>query len=190
MSIDRPAPAAITGLILAGGAGRRMGGADKGWVVYQGTPLIESVLARLTPQVDGILISANRTLERYAALGYPVVQDDSSDFQGPLAGILAGLAACPTPWLQLAPCDTPYFPDDLVHRLRSAARQLACTPVVNRREQWVFTLLHKDAHAPLQQLFAQGERTLGKVLSSLPLDLLQINALEPRDFLNINTRTG
>ncbi len=185
--MNPPAPAAITGLILAGGAGRRMGGADKGWVVYQGTPLIESVLARLAPQVDGILISANRTLERYAALGYPVVQDASSDFQGPLAGILAGLAACPTPWLQLAPCDTPCFPDDLVRKLRTAVRQSACTPVVNGRAQWVFTLLHKDVHAPLRKLFEQGERTLGRALSGLPLDLLQINAPESQDFLNINT---
>ncbi|TAK92149.1 MAG: molybdenum cofactor guanylyltransferase [Burkholderiaceae bacterium] len=179
--------ATVTGLILAGGAGKRMGGVDKGWVCHQGVPMIEAALARLTPQVGSILISANRSLERYAALGHPVVQDNSSDFQGPLAGILAGLSACQTPWLQVIPCDTPAFPSDLVQQLLAAVRHQACTPVVRGREQWTFTLLHRDCLLPLQQQFDQGVRTLGKALSALQLDLLPIEAENRQDFININT---
>ncbi len=113
-------PKDVTGLILAGGEGRRMGGVDKGWVLWHDRPLVVWVQERLRPQVGSLLISANRSLERYAALGLPVVRDDVPGFAGPLAGIAAGLAAAPTDWLVTAPCDSPLLPRDLVARFRSA----------------------------------------------------------------------
>lgn len=114
------AKTAITGLILAGGAGRRMGGVDKGLIEYRGRPLVEHVIERLAPQVSGLIISANRHLEQYRRYGFAVVDDGVADFPGPLAGLAAGLAACATDWLLCVPCDCPDLPDDLAVRLAAA----------------------------------------------------------------------
>lgn len=113
----------VTGLILAGGEGRRVGGADKGLLDWRGKPLVEHVIERLAPQVDALLISANRNLEDYMDFGYPVVTDATSERLGPLAGIEAGLRACATPWLVTCPCDCPRLPLDLVARLLAAATE-------------------------------------------------------------------
>lgn len=107
----------ISAIILAGGAGRRMGGQDKGLVKFHGVPLVAHVLARIQPQVDEILISANRNLDDYRALGYAVVADATDGFQGPLAGVLAGLHAARHAWVLTVPCDTPLLPADLVQQL-------------------------------------------------------------------------
>jgi molybdenum cofactor guanylyltransferase len=116
---------AITGLVLAGGRGQRMGGADKGLQVLQGRPLAAHVLARLAPQVGALAINANRHADTYAALGAPwhaqVLADTLPDYPGPLAGLLAGLAAARTDWLLAAPCDSPWLPDDLAAQLADAA---------------------------------------------------------------------
>jgi molybdopterin-guanine dinucleotide biosynthesis protein A len=116
---DFPPPQDITALILAGGMGSRMGGLDKGLQPYRGQPLVAHVLARMAPQVSGVLISANRNTEAYATYGYPVVADIHLGYAGPLAGIHAGLAACPTSLLATAPCDAPHLPLDLVARLHT-----------------------------------------------------------------------
>jgi molybdenum cofactor guanylyltransferase len=113
----------ITGLILAGGEGRRMGGADKGLLDYQGRPLVTHAIERLAPQVDTLLISANRNLDDYLDFGYPVVTDETDERLGPLAGLQAGLRACETPWLVACPCDCPKLPLDLVARLLAGAME-------------------------------------------------------------------
>src|SRR5512134_30781 len=103
--------AQITGLVLAGGRGERMGGADKGWVQYRGRPMIEWVVERFRPQVGQLLISANRNLERYAALAHVVADSDSGAtdaYAGPLAGVLAGLHCAQTDWIAIVPCDAPH----------------------------------------------------------------------------------
>lgn len=110
----------VTGLVLAGGRGTRMGGVDKGLQLLDGQPLAARALARLAPQVDALLLSANRNHAAYQALGAPVVSDASDAFSGPLAGILAGMQAAQTAWLCVVPCDAPFFPLDLVARLRTA----------------------------------------------------------------------
>ncbi|HDR8856112.1 TPA: molybdenum cofactor guanylyltransferase MobA [Burkholderia territorii] len=114
----------VTGLLLAGGRATRMGGADKGLQLLDGTPLALHVLRRLSPQVDEMLISANRNADRYAELGAPfdarIVPDDTPDFPGPLAGLLAGMRAARAPLVACSPCDTPYLPTDLVARLLAA----------------------------------------------------------------------
>jgi molybdopterin-guanine dinucleotide biosynthesis protein A len=115
--IDRDA---ITGLILAGGRGSRMGGVDKGLQTHQGIPLALHALLRLAPQVGSVMINANRNLAAYEAMGAPVWPDALPDFAGPLAGFLAGLEHCETPYLATLPCDSPNFPDDLVARLATA----------------------------------------------------------------------
>lgn len=114
----------ITGCLLAGGRGARMGGADKGLQSFQGLPLALHALQRLAPQVGPLLINANRNTETYVALGKPlnakVCADPLADYPGPLAGFMAGLAHCQTPWLLCVPCDTPLFPLDLAVQMMAA----------------------------------------------------------------------
>ena len=110
----------ITGLILAGGRGSRMGGADKGLQNHHGVPMAMHALMRLGPQVGQIIVNANRTLGAYESMGAPVWPDSLPDFPGPLAGFLTGLEHCETPYLVTVPCDSPNFPIDLVQRLARA----------------------------------------------------------------------
>ena len=109
----------ITGLVLAGGRGLRMGGADKGLLPWAGETLAAHALARLAHQVGPMAISANQHLEAYQALGVPVWTDEQA-FEGPLGGMVAGLGHCQTPWLLCVPCDAPFFPLDLAARLAGA----------------------------------------------------------------------
>ena len=111
----------ITGLVLAGGRGTRMGGVDKGLQKHGVVPLALHALMRLGPQVGQVMINANRNLGAYEAFGAPVWPDAVPDYAGPLAGFLAGLEHCETPWMATVPCDSPLFPDDLVLRLAAAA---------------------------------------------------------------------
>jgi molybdopterin-guanine dinucleotide biosynthesis protein A len=110
----------ITGLVLAGGRGRRMGGVDKGLQSHGGMPLALHALLRLSPQVGTVMINANRNLGAYESMGAPVWPDSLPDFAGPLAGFLTGLEHCETPYLVSVPCDSPDFPQDLVARLAQA----------------------------------------------------------------------
>ncbi|MDP1525284.1 MAG: molybdenum cofactor guanylyltransferase MobA [Rhodocyclaceae bacterium] len=154
----------VTGLILAGGAGRRMGGADKGLLDYQGRPLVAHVLERLAPQVDSLLISANRNQDIYAGFGYPLVSDDQPDYPGPLAGLAAGLAACPTEWLVCVPCDCPALPLDLVSRLWATAQDLFAAITVastGGRMQPTFQLCQRSLLPALLAYLASGERKVG-----------------------------
>ncbi len=114
---------AITGMILAGGRGSRMGGVDKGLQNFNGVPLALHTLLRLSPQVGEILINANRNLAAYEAFGVPVWPDATAslgEFAGPLAGFMTGLERCETPYLLAVPCDTPLFPADLAARMAAA----------------------------------------------------------------------
>jgi len=117
---DAIPPEHITGLILAGGRGSRMGGVDKGLQNHRGLPLALHAMLRLQPQVGHLMINANRNLGAYDSMGVPVWPDAIADYPGPLAGFLAGLEHCETPYLVTVPCDTPNFPADLVARLAAA----------------------------------------------------------------------
>ena len=97
----------VTGIILAGGEARRMGGNDKGLIPYVNQPLIAHVIHHLAPQVEQLLINANRNIERYQQFGYPVISDSLSGYQGPLAGMLAGMQMATTDYILTAPCDSP-----------------------------------------------------------------------------------
>lgn len=143
----------ITGLILAGGRGSRMGGVDKGLQSFRGLPLALHTLMRLSPQVGEVMINANRNLAAYESFGVPVWPDSLADYAGPLAGFLTGLERCETSWLLTVPCDTPLFPQDLAARLAQAADRegadiaMAAAPetddsgAVRVRTQPVFCLL-------------------------------------------------
>lgn len=151
----------VTGLILAGGEGRRVGGADKGLIEYHGKPLVAHVIERFSPQVDRLLISANRNLDTYRAFGYPVVSDAASERHGPMAGIAAGLAVCSTPWLAVVPCDCPALPADLVARLQAG---IGTAPLViavtSEGTQPTFLLCHRDLRPTIEARLATGEHKL------------------------------
>ncbi len=160
MNSPMPRPA-ITAVILAGGEGRRMGGRDKGWVEVEGRPLIAHVLAHLAPQVGAILISANREHARYAALGHPVISDETPGFHGPLAGIVTALAHVATPWLVTVPVDARAPAPDLVERLwQGAIARKARIAVANdgEREQPLFAIYAQSVSREVGQCFASGER--------------------------------
>jgi molybdopterin-guanine dinucleotide biosynthesis protein A len=154
--------AAITGLVLAGGRGSRMGGVDKGWLLFEGRPLVRHALDRLAPQVATLAISANRHLDDYLALGHPVWPDRSADFAGPLAGWQAALHAVDprhTPWLASVPCDLPRFPADLVARLAAGAAAAGATAayaVADGRAHPVCALLHTRLAPRLDAALAAG----------------------------------
>ena len=183
-----PAPAAITGLVLAGGRGQRMGGVDKGLQPWRGRPLVDHALARLAPQVREVMISANRNAAAYATRAARVLADASHDFPGPLAGILAGLRACATPWLMVVPCDSPQLPADLVARL---AQGLGGAPgaVVERgqRLEPVCCLLSTTLADDLERYLAEGGR---KVEGWVSLHANPVAFDRPEDasaFANVNT---
>jgi molybdenum cofactor guanylyltransferase len=158
----------ITGLILAGGRGSRMGGVDKGLQQHLGVPLALHALERLRPQVTALMLNANRNLPAYQAMGAPVYPDEITDYPGPLAGMLAGLSNCRTPYLVTVPCDTPNFPLDLVTRLADglasmdAAMATAYTLEDGRpRAQPVFCLLRASLRDSLSAFVESGERKTG-----------------------------
>lgn len=157
----------ITGLVLTGGRGTRMGGVDKGLMAWRGRPMVEHLLDRLTPQVGGVLINANRNVERYQAYGYPVLRDPWPDHRGPLAGILAGLEHMSTGWLLCVPCDAPNVPVDLAARLAAALTPTARASVADDgHPQPVFALLHRDLRAPLREFLAADGRVVIRWLES------------------------
>lgn len=159
----------ITGLILAGGKGSRMGGVDKGLQLHRGMALAEHALQRLRPQVASVLINANRNTAVYAAFGAPVLPDALPDQPGPLAGFLAGLTHCKTDYLVTVPCDTPNFPEDLVARLAQALADndadiaMAATQSADGVQvQPVFCLMKTHLKDSLIQFTASGQRKIDK----------------------------
>ena len=159
-SLNTLQPLPVCGVILAGGQGSRMGGQDKGWVVYQQQPLIKQIINRLAPQVTDLIINANRNLEDYSALGYPVIPDLEAGFHGPLMGILSGLKASTQEWTLFVPCDGPFVPKDLALRLYQAATEQACDIAVasdGEHLQPVVALLRTSLFQQLQQAIAKGE---------------------------------
>jgi molybdenum cofactor guanylyltransferase len=158
-----PDKARVAAVILAGGQGLRMGGADKGVLNYQGHPLIEWSLAALAPQVDQLVISANRNLDAYAAYGYRVLPDTLPGYPGPLAGVLAALDAVLADWLLVVPCDTPHLPADLALRLLGAA-QVESVPLAVAadagRVHYSCFIVRTDQRDNLAAYLARGERAV------------------------------
>jgi molybdopterin-guanine dinucleotide biosynthesis protein A len=151
----------ITGLILAGGKASRMGGSDKGLIAFKGQQMVAHVIQRLSPQVDEILINANREIETYQSLGFTVITDEISDFAGPLAGLHAGMKAAKTEFLLSVPCDSPLLPEDLSQRLMAALElQQADIAVAKTGEQHhpVFCLCRTSLAQDLENFLNAGGR--------------------------------
>mgnify|MGYP001627293362 CR=1 FL=1 len=195
----------VTGVILAGGRGSRMGGVDKGLQNFRGMPLALHTVMRLGPQVGELMINANRNLAAYESFGAPVWPDGISDFAGPLAGFLVGLEQCETPYLVTVPCDTPLFPQDLVQRLGEALeREGADIAMAAAREedpgsapgarsevrtQPVFTLMKRELLESLVRFTHGGGRKIDAWTAQhktvvVPFDR---EGDDPRAFFNANT---
>ncbi|QET01070.1 molybdenum cofactor guanylyltransferase MobA [Cupriavidus pauculus] len=186
----------ITGLILAGGRGSRMGGVDKGLQTLHGTPMALHTLRRLAPQTGTQLINANRHLDVYASFGVPVVSDDAPGdavrFDGPLAGMLAGLVRCDTAWMVASPCDTPFLPTNLVARLAEAivvSGAKIAMPVTlagdRRQPQPAFCLMAVSLRDSLRDYLDRGERKIETWAASHPR--VDVPFDDAGAFANINT---
>ena len=178
----------ISGIVLAGGQGRRMGGVDKGLQVLGGTAMIGHVIARLAPQVDEIVINANQNLESYAKFGYPVAPDVTGGFAGPLAGLQAGLHAAKHALVVTAPCDSPFLPLDLVARLRAAmgGKDLAVAKTGTQAHP-VFAMVRREILDHLTAYLAGGGRKIDAWYASLEVVEVAFDD-EAEAFSNINTR--
>jgi len=178
----------LTAGILAGGAGRRAGGQDKGWIEWQGQALIEQVITRIEPQVKSILISANRNLERYETLGYPVITDTDSTLKGPLAGIQKLLSHCKTEWLVIVPCDMPELPANIVGRLWANLGDNAQPVVasVANRAQYCCVLLHRTLAASAATQLANQQYRLGDWLRAQNMIEVAFDD-QPEAFKNMNS---
>jgi molybdenum cofactor guanylyltransferase len=187
----------ITGVILAGGRGSRMGGADKGMQNFNGIPLALHTLMRFGPQVGEVLINANRNLSAYESFGVPVWPDALPDYAGPLAGFLTGLEHCETPYLATVPCDTPLFPGDLVARLAEALeREQAEIAMAAAREedgqlrnQPVFCLLRRELLESLVRFTHGGGRKIDAWTAQHKTVAVAFDQPgdDPRAFFNANT---
>ncbi|HRO35901.1 molybdenum cofactor guanylyltransferase MobA [Thauera sp.] len=189
-SSPRPADRRITGVLLAGGQGSRMGGVDKGLVELAGQPMAAHALARLAPQVDELIINANQNLAAWEAFGHPVFGDDIGAFAGPLAGLHAALVRARHPLVVTAPCDSPFLPADLVERLAAALHandaQLAVAKTFDQPHP-VFCLCRRDLAAHLGAFLASGGRKIDRWYGSLNVVEVGFDD-EEAAFRNINTR--
>lgn len=181
----------ITGLVLAGGRGSRMGGVDKGLQNLQGLPLVQHALTRLGPQVGRVVVNANRNLPAYEALGADVWPDASADFAGPLAGFLVGLTHASTPYVLTVPCDVPRLPLDLAARLAAALvhdqADIAMAAQISR--QPVFCLMKVSLAESLARFIQAGGRKVGAWTAQHHTVYVDFDKAtdDPLAFANVNT---
>lgn len=179
----------ITGIVLAGGKGSRMGGIDKGLVSFLGKPMVLHVIDRLRPQVDEILINANREIEHYAAFGHRVITDDIADFAGPLAGLHKGMREAQHDYVLTVPCDSPLLPKELasrlLHQLLAAKADLAVAKTGTQAHP-VFCLCRKSLADNLAAFLQQGGRKIDRWYSALSVTEVAFDDVAEA-FSNINT---
>ncbi len=179
----------VSAIILAGGQANRMGGAGKGLVPLQNKPLVQHVIERLTPQVDEVLVNANRELERYQAFELPILKDEHADFIGPLAGFLLGLKHSQHDYLLTVPCDSPLLPEDLVKRLMKGLSDKGADIAVAKsagHTHPVFCLMKKTVLPSLLAYLDQGERKVSTWQKSLSYTEVEFNDCSEA-FVNLNT---
>lgn len=184
----------IAGLILAGGQGQRMGGLDKGLQLLDGKPLVQHVIERISPQTTGLWLSANRNIDDYKSLGYPVFSDESIlQDMGPLAGICSLMQHLPPEFthIQITPCDTPFLPIDLCDRLKQEikTRNFATStyPKTGQENQYACALVAREHLNLARRLLKQQQYSLKTWLTHV--DALPVTNFIDADFININTYT-
>lgn len=179
----------ITGVVLAGGLARRMNRQDKGLVRYRGQPLVRYALNALAPMANPLIINANRNQATYAAFGYPVIADETDEFAGPLAGILATLKACPAGILVVVPCDCPLLQSvhlqKLIAALLSSDSEIAVAFDGQRLQPVVFSMKTELSNS-LATYLASGQRKISDWLAQHQVTRVDFSD-EATIFLNINT---
>jgi len=179
----------VTGLILAGGKGSRMGGVDKGLQAFRGKRLVDHVYERLAPQVGGIIINANQNQDEYRTFGVRVVSDAIGGFAGPLAGFHAGLSVSKRPFLASAPCDSPFLPEDLVARLYARIDETGAELAVAKtgdQPHPVFSLMRRGVLDHLSDFLKGGGRKIDAWYATLNVVEVAFDD-EAGAFSNINT---
>ena len=179
----------VTGVILAGGRGSRMGGVDKGLQRLRGRTMVEWVLERFAPQVSEVLVNANQNIDKYQLLGYKVIPDDIGGFAGPLAGLHRGLSAAAHGLVATAPCDSPFLPLDLIARLRGALEREGAEIAVARtgdQPHPVFCLCRKSVLPGLGDFLAGGGRKIDAWYAKLKVVEVPFDD-QAAAFSNINT---
>lgn len=178
---------AVTGVVLAGGKARRMGGQDKGLMMLNAKPLWQHVAQRLAPQVAKVAISANRNLELYRASGLLVVPDSLADFPGPLAGMLSVMQQCEGEWFLFCPCDTPHVPEDLALRLWSQRQDAPAVWVHDgERDHPAIALINRSVIPLLHSYLARGERRVMVFMREAGGHAVDFNDVKTA-FANVNT---
>lgn len=175
----------VSCIILAGGEGKRFNREDKGLVMFNNKPFIEHIIERIKPQVDDIVISANRHVKEYKIFSAKVVEDKTKDFQGPLAGVAACIPACSHEWILVIPCDIPLLPDDLVEKLGATPNSKLIVAKAHEQRQLVF-LMHASLQQNLNAFLQQGHH---KAMAWIELQNPTVVMFEGETgaFLNINT---
>ena len=179
----------VTGVILAGGQGRRMGSVDKGLQALRGKPMVAWVIERFAPQVDEVLINANQNLERYACLGHRVIPDEIKGYAGPLAGLHRGLTEAAHELVATVPCDSPFLPRDLIARLRAVLEQQRAEITVAKtgdQPHPVFCLCRRSVLPGLAAFLTGGGRKIDAWYAKLRVVEVAFDD-QPDAFSNINT---
>jgi molybdenum cofactor guanylyltransferase len=181
--------ASVSGVVLCGGRGTRMGGVDKGLKPLRGRPMVEWVLERFVPQVDEVLINANQNLDVYGRLGHRVIPDVIGGFAGPLAGLHRGLREAAHDLVATVPCDSPFLPTDLIARLRAALEQREAEIAVAKtgdQPHPVFCLCRRGVATSLGDFLAGGGRKIDAWYSKLRVAEVLFDD-EAAAFSNVNT---
>ena len=175
----------VSCIILSGGEGKRFNREDKGLVMFNNKSFIEHIIERINPQVDDVVISANRHVDKYKTFAEKVVEDITNDFQGPLAGVAACIPECKHEWILVIPCDIPLLPDDLVEKLTAKNNNKLIVAKAHEQRQLVF-LMHASLKENLDEFLHQGHH---KAMSWIELQNPTVVMFEGEAgaFLNINT---
>ena len=179
----------VAAVILAGGMGRRVGGDDKGLIELNGKPLIAHVIDVIAPQVESLVISANRNIDQYKSFSYPVITDRQEGFCGPLAGIDAAFAATDKPYLLCVPCDTPLLPTDLLSTLYTAlqaSEQPMAIATDAQRQHPVINLMKRSVHESVRSRLEQGDLKLMKWIEATGYASVDFSE-QPQSLSNLNS---
>ncbi len=189
MNIEDHDSTQITGVILAGGMGRRMNGVDKGLVLLNGRQMISYVIETLKPHVHEVVVNANRNIDQYQQFGATVVADSTEGYQGPLAGVEAGIAQAKTPWIYTCPCDSPLQSALLLPHMWQQIKNTDATIGVafdGERTHPVFSLLQVSLLGSLRSYLAGGDRKIDRWFEQHKLLTIDCSKYAA-SFVNINT---
>lgn len=179
----------VTGLILAGGLARRMNGQDKGLILFRRQAMVAHIVQALSTQCNDLLINANRNISEYEKLGYPVITDRHTGFQGPLAGMLSGLHHISTQWMITAPCDGPFMATDYVKKMQQAVTDNHTDIAIascHNRQQPVYVMINRSLMESLQTFLDSNQRKIDVWYAQHEHTIVDFSA-SPQMFENINT---